>query len=70
MATITQTLRPFVTPNFVTAEAPARPRQDGWTAAPAIPLSELDADTLAQMCDDFRRSVFEKAGKQDPSQAA
>jgi hypothetical protein len=60
-------LRPFTVPNYVIQVTPARPRQEGFVEAPKYALTELDADTLAQLCDDFRKSVFEKAGKPDPS---
>ena len=56
-------LHPFQVPNFVRQVMPARPRQDGFTEAPAIPLSDLSAETLEAMCAEFRRAVFEKAGK-------
>ena len=55
-------LRGFTVPNYVVAEMPARPRQQ----APSFPLSELEAETLARLCDEFRAAVFEKAGKVDP----
>lgn len=60
-------LVPWQTPNFVTMKVPPRPREEGFQQAPTFPLSEVDAETLAQMCDDFRASVFEKAGKVDPA---
>lgn len=34
--------------------------------APSYALSDLDADTLSKMCDEFRAEIFEKAGKEDP----
>ena len=30
-------------------------------------VGDLTADTLAQLCDDFRAEVFRKAGKVDPA---
>ena len=66
MATIQQKIRPFTTPNYVTVEAPPRPRQDGWTTSPTISIADLDADTLSEMCAEFRAAVFAKAGKHDP----
>jgi hypothetical protein len=56
------------TPNFVTLKTPPRPRQEGWKEAPSIPLSELDADALSLLCDEFRAEVFRKAGKRDPDE--
>lgn len=34
--------------------------------SPSFPLSEVDATTLSELCDDFRREVFRKAGRVDP----
>lgn len=70
MSTKTVNLQPFRVPNFVIQDAPARPRQEGFTESPKYALSELEPETLAELCDDFRRSVFEKAGKDDPSREA
>jgi len=58
--------RQWVVPSFCVQELPPRPRQDGLKDAPSWALSEVDADVLAQMCDDFRAEVFRKAGKADP----
>lgn len=63
-------LRPFQTPNFVIADTPARPLEQGFTEPPAWPLAEVDAESLAKLCDDFRAEVFRKAGKRDPQFAA
>jgi len=59
-------LKPFQTPNFVIVEMPPRPRQEGMQEALSFPLSEVDAETLYRMCDDFRREVFRKAGRDLP----
>lgn len=63
-------LQPWQTPNFVIVKVPPRPRQEGWQEAPKFPLSEVDAETLAQMCEAFRVEVFRKAGKVDPATLA
>jgi hypothetical protein len=62
-------LSPWIVPNFVSAKMPPRPRQDGFNpdAVPKWSLAELDVNTLARQCDDFRAEVFRKAGKPDPS---
>lgn len=60
-------LIPFQTPNFVRAEIPVRLRQEGLTESPAWPLSEVDAESLAKLCDDFRAEIFRKAAKGDPA---
>jgi hypothetical protein len=58
-------LVPFSTPNFVSVQLPARPRQDGLIEAPKFSLTQLDHDTLSALCDEFRAEVFLKAGKTD-----
>lgn len=67
MFTIKTGLRPFTVPNFVLATQAARPRQEGFTEAPKYALSELPAETLADLCDKFRADVFARAGKLDPA---
>lgn len=59
-------LQPFSTPNFVLGKMPPRQRQDGIGSTLSWPLSEVDADELARLCDEFRAEVFRKAGKPDP----
>ena len=56
-------LQPFTVPNYVRQVQPVGKRQDGWTETRLIPLSELSAETLEIMCDEFRGSVFKGAGK-------
>ena len=58
-------LQPFTVPNFVLVQMPARPRQEGFREGLKFALSELDADTLAALCDQFRLTVFAKAGVAD-----
>jgi len=47
-------------------------RQDGFNpdAVPKWELHDVDADTLAAQCDQFRAEVFLKAGKSDPAKNA
>ena len=59
-------LQPFTVPNFAKQFAPVRNREDGWIETPAIPLSELSAETLEAMCAEFREGVFKKARKAKP----
>lgn len=59
-------LRPWIVPNFATIEGRPGSRQDGWKDASGIPISELPAETLAQMADEWRAELFDKAGKKDP----
>lgn len=67
MADLAMKMRPWMVPSFAAVETPPRSREEGFHAAPVIPLSELDAATLAAMCDEFRATVFQKAGKADPA---
>ena len=62
-------LKPWMVPNYCIQVVPPRRRQD-IQEAPTYPLAEVDAETLAQMCDDFRAEVFRKAGKPDPKAGA
>lgn len=41
-------------------------RQDGLVVAPSWSIKDIDAEVLSEMCDQFRASVFQKAGKKDP----
>lgn len=61
-------LQPWQTPNFVIGVISARSRQEGFKpdTAPKWALKEVDAETLAKMCDDFRAEIFRKANKPDP----
>jgi len=67
MADIKVKLRPLMTPNYAIQEMPAGLKQDGLRELPKFALSELDAETLSDLCDEFRREIFTKAGKSDPS---
>lgn len=57
MPKISVELQPWSTPNYVRI-------QEG--AVYGIPLKDIDAQALSEMCDQFRKEVFEKAGKEDP----
>lgn len=59
--------QPWVVPNYIILKMPIRPRQDGFREAPKLHVKDIDADTLARMCDEFRAGVFRKAGKADPA---
>lgn len=61
-------LRPFRVPIFVHQEASSAPRHEGFSAAPAFALKELDDDTLSGLCDEFRAAVFREARRPDPRQ--
>ena len=59
-------LKPFKTPNYALVDEDAKPREEGFSEGRKFHLSELDACTLSRMCNDFRKEVFKKAGKQEP----
>lgn len=78
--TIEIDLVPFSAPDYVNEKSypdptvaptlgePTRPGQEVKLTRQAIQLMlcDLDAETLDKMCDEFRKSVFKKAGKQPP----
>lgn len=68
MADVKVELQPWLVPNFVIAKMPPRPKQDGIHESPKWALSDVDPETLAKMCRDFRVEVFRKAGKADPDE--
>jgi hypothetical protein len=53
-------IKDFTVPNYVIEQT------EGEELGRSIPLSALDSNTLAAMCEEFTRQVFEKAGKQRP----
>ena len=61
------TFRPFITPSYALEDLAPRPGEAGFTAIMARSIRDIDAETLSQMCDNFRADVFRKAGKEDPS---
>lgn len=54
----------FSVPNYVTVKAKPKSRQDGWHQPQSILLSELDDETLYELCKKFTEDVFSKAGKE------
>lgn len=62
-------LKPFKTPNFVLVNEKVGERQDGVGEVRSFPLSELDSDTLEQLCEDFTNEIFKKTKKQRPERA-
>lgn len=65
--TIETALQPFMVPNYVREVGRVGKREEGFKETPAHPLSELAAQVLSDMCDEFRAGVFAKAGKNDPA---
>jgi hypothetical protein len=62
-------LKPFNIPHFVVVDGPTNPREKGLGEGRKLSLRELDTDTLSRMCNDFRKGVFKRAGKQEPPTA-
>ncbi|MCW8988351.1 MAG: hypothetical protein OQK75_11860 [Gammaproteobacteria bacterium] len=59
-------LKPFIVPEYVLIKQKPKSRQEGFNANPEkFHLKDLDAETLGQLCDEFRASVFTKAGVKD-----
>lgn len=56
-------IAPFTVPNFVRRKTSVSGEDET-----GIPLSDLDPTALSTLCDEFRREVFKKAGKQQPPQ--
>lgn len=60
-------LQPFIAPNFVVVKMPPGSRKDGFKTAHSFHIREVDAETLDNMCREFRAEVFRKAEKPDPA---
>ena len=65
--TVNVELLPFRVPNYVLTVSKPRPKKEGFRELTKYALAELDADTLAKLCDSFRADVFAKASKADPA---
>lgn len=57
-------LKPFSVPNLVLEDAP--PSKSYVTDINSYAINLVDADDLSRMCDEYRKNVFQKAGKTDP----
>lgn len=62
MATHKVELEPIRTPNFILKANRSYIKGD----EQSIAVGELSADTLSELCDEFRAGLFAKAGKKDP----
>jgi len=60
------TIKPFMTPNYAVMEMPPRPKQDGAQSLPSFHIGELDLETLDRLAEQWRRELYEKAGKPLP----
>lgn len=77
---VTVLLCPFSVPTHVTEQravpmATATPPKPDEYVPPCIStrsfyLSEIPAETLLEMCEDFKQEVFKRAGKIDPSKTS
>jgi len=56
-------LVPFKVPDKVAVKGNAELKQVGFEENRSIHVSELDVETLNQLCDEFKRNVMIKAGK-------
>lgn len=59
-------LVPFNIPNYILVKGKPCKREDGFKEAIKFHLSELDSLTLDKLCEEFRKEVFKKAGKEQP----
>jgi len=60
-------LKPFDLPRFVEAKGKAVKTTDGeFIEKPRYRLQDLDANTLARLCENFTNNLFQQAGKQRP----
>jgi hypothetical protein len=62
MAKYALELVPFTVPTYVTVKREPGRREDGFRPPIELKLSELDAETLDELCTEFRKSVFKAAG--------
>ncbi|MCK5605406.1 hypothetical protein KAR91_26175 [Candidatus Pacearchaeota archaeon] len=62
-------LVPIRVPNFIIVKMPPGKKEDGINLgeSPKFALRDLDSAVLSDLCDNFRRDIFEKAGKDDPN---
>jgi hypothetical protein len=71
MITTKIALVPFTVPNYVRIQRPpghVTTREDGFPVGNegTFILAELDEHTLSELCDQFRKDCFKKAGKTEP----
>jgi len=62
---VTVKIKPFTVPNYVLVDAKPRPRDEGFLAEDAkYALKDLSSEILNTLCEDFKKEVFKKAGKE------
>jgi hypothetical protein len=67
MSKICVELEPIRVPNFIIQRVLPGKREDGFMEAPKYAVGALDADTIGELCDEFRSDMFAKAGMSDPA---
>ena len=60
MASHDLTLKPFTVPNFAVFD---KGNRDKTITDGCVPIEELSEDALFELCEDFVRQAFKKAGK-------
>jgi hypothetical protein len=56
-------LKPWLSPNYAQVEMPPRPRQDGPKEPPSLHVSELSAEALDGLAEQWLADLYTKAGK-------
>jgi len=59
-------LKPFNVPNFVIIGSLLRPEGERDKFENGIAISNVSAEALEKLCEEFTDAVFKKAGKQRP----
>ena len=59
-------LQPIRVPNYILSLPKVGKREDGFKEPPKFHPSELSAETLSELCDQFRHDLFAKAEMVDP----
>lgn len=62
-ASVELELAPFSVPDHVSVKGNAQLKQQGFTANRQLHLTELRREVLEKLCEDFKNSILEKAGK-------
>jgi hypothetical protein len=58
--------RPFDVPAFAYMDVPAQPRQEGFSANPRLPLTELDDDVLDALAKRWLDNLFASVSRPSP----
>lgn len=52
--------------NFAVPDSVSIGTSGPFSDLPSVPLSDVGAQALDDLCEEFRKAVFSKAGKRDP----